>query len=200
MPVIMELAAKISLYLRDMLDDVRMIYAEKGIKPFTKPMGLSAAVLLALYSAVYVPLGARVGSRADQLASRRVIASRYSEYDDAKTQLIAYQRRLPLLRDKEDWLNSQLTSTARNCGISFDSQSIQTETEIGSFLLVSREVTITTTYSSFGKWIAELERTPMTLKVAAANIRKDTGRIGFIKVSMKLSTIFPKFGGAPGGV
>lgn len=200
MSVIMELAAKISLYLKDMLDNVRMIYAEKGIEPFKKPLIFSLPTLLILYSAVYSPLGSKVATRAASLANRRVIAAHYSEYEDAKTRLAAYQRRLPLLKDKEEWLNYLMTSTAKNYGISFDSLSGQTETEIGNFLLVSREVDVTTTYSNFGKWIAELERSPITLKVADANIRKDTGRTGYIKVHMKLATIFPKFGGAPGGM
>jgi len=199
MSVLTELAARIRLYFKDMLDNVRMIYAEKGIAPFKKPLLFSLPALLILYSAVCSPLGSKVRNRAAGLENRRLIAAHYSDYTDAKTRLAAYQRRLPLLKDKEEWLNYLLTSTAKKYGISFDSQSAQTETEIGGFLLVSREVAVTTTYSDFGKWIAEIERSPITLKVAEADIRKDAGRVGFIKVTMKLATIFPRFGAAPGG-
>ncbi len=200
MPVIMQLAAKIGLYLKDMLDNIRMIYAEKGIEPFKKPLLFSLPTLLILYSAIYSPLGSKVSKRAAELENRRIISAHYSDYEDAKTRLAAYQRKLPLIKDKEEWLNYLMTSTAKNYGISSDSLSGQTETEIGNFLLVSREVDVTTTYSNFGKWIAEIERSPITLKVADANIRKDTGRTGYVKVHMKLSTVFPRFGGAPGGM
>ena len=199
MSVLTELAARISLYFKDMLDNVLMIYAEKGIAPFKKPLLFSLPALLILYGAVYSPLGVKVKTRTAAIENRRIIAAHYADYADAKTRLAAYQRRLPLLKDKEEWLNYLMTSTAKNYGISFDSLSAQTETEIGNFLLVSREADITTTYSNFGKWIAEIERSPITLKVAEANIRKDAGRVGFIKVTMKLSTLFPRFGAAPGG-
>jgi len=199
MPIIMELAAKIGLFFTDMLDNIRMIYAEKGIEPFKKPLLFSLPTLLILYAAFYTPLGAKVKSRSAELANREVIASHSADYEDAKTRLSGYQRRLPLIKDKEEWLNYLMTSTAKTYDISFDSLSAQTESEVGSFLLVSREVTVTTTYANFGKWIAELERSPIIIKVAEANIRKDTTRPGSVKVNMKLSTIFPRFGGAGGG-
>lgn len=198
MSVIMELAARIGLYLKDMLDNVRMIYAEKGVEPFKKPLLFSLPILLVLYSAVYAPLASKLSSRAAGLESRRVIAAHYAEYQDAKARLAAYQRRLPLFKDKEEWLNFLMTSTAKNHGIAFDTLSAQTETEIGNFLLVTREGTVTTSYSDFGKWMAEIERSPITIKVTDANIRKDAGRTGLVKVTLKVSTIFPRFGGAQG--
>ena len=198
MPIIMNLVAKITLFFKDMLDNIRTIYAEKGIEPFKKPLLFSLPTLLILYSAVYTPLSTKVRTRSDELENRQVIASHYTEYNDAKTRLAAFQRRLPLLKDKEEWLNYLMTSTAKTYGISFDSLSAQTESEVGSFLLVSREVTVTTSYPNFGKWIAELERSPIILKVADVNLRKDSGRTGSIKVNMKLSTIFPRFGAGGG--
>ena len=199
MPVNMELAAKLSAFLKDMLDNIRMIYAEKGIEPFKKPLLFSVPGLLILYGVVYVPLGDKVRTRALELESRQLIASNYTEYEDAKTKLASYQHRLPLIKDKEEWLNYLMTSTAKIYGIAFDSLSAQTENEIGSFLLVTREVSVTTTYDKFGRWMAEIEKSPIVLRVADATIKKEEGRVGFIKATLKLSTIFPRFGVSEGG-
>ncbi len=155
--------------------------------------------MLILYAAVYSPLSSKVATEKDALDKKQLIAANYADYEDARTKLAAYQRKLPLPKDKDELLNYVMTSTAKNQGISFDSISPQNENEVGNFLLVSRSVSVTTTYAKFGKWVADIESSPILLKVAEINLKKDNTRAGVLKVNMKLSTIFPKFGGNGGG-
>ncbi|MFA6433901.1 MAG: type 4a pilus biogenesis protein PilO [Elusimicrobiales bacterium] len=200
MQFLMALAGKATVFLRGMTDNILMIYTEKGIEPFKKPLMFALPSVLILYGAVYSPLGSKLAVDKRELDKVRLIVDHYDEYKDAKARLAAYQRRLPLIKDKEEWLNFVMTSTAKTHGIVFDSLSAQTETEVGGFLLVSREVAVTTTYAKFGKWVADIESSPIMLKVADVTIKKDSSRAGWIKVTMKLSTVFARSDAAAGAV
>ena len=192
MPVIMALIKKATTFLKDMFDNILMIYAEKGMEPFKKPLLLALPAVLVLYGAVYSPLGSKVRAESNRLKKLQIISAHYADYDDAKTRMKAYQLKLPNIKDKDDWLNNVMTSTAKINGISFDSTSAQTESEAGNFLLVSRVVSVTTTYAQFGRWVADMENSPILIKVADLNLKKDVSRVGVVKIVVKLSTIFPK--------
>jgi len=198
MPVIMALVNTMTAFFKDMYDNILIIYAEKGIEPFKKPLLIAFSAVLVLYVLMYAPLASKVRINADRLEKSQIIADHYADYDDARTKLAAYQKRLPLLRDKDEWLNYMMTSTAKVHGISFDSIAAQTESEIGNFLLVSRVVSVTTTYVKFGKWVADIENSPILLKVTDVNLKKDGSRTGVVRINMKLSTVFPRFGAAGG--
>ena len=199
MPGLMSLINKAVVLFKDISDNIFIIYADKGMKPFAKPLLFVLPSLLFVYSIVYVPLGAKARGEKNELKKFQIIAAHYADYNDAKTNLAAYQRRLPRIKDKDEWLNYIMVSTAKTHKIVFDSISVQTENEFGNFLLVSREVSVTTTYPQFGKWVADIESSPILLKVVEVNLRKDDLHAGMIKVNMRLSTIFPRFG-AGGGV
>ncbi len=194
-PPLAVLAQKLQSFFKDMLDNTRMIYSEKGIEPFKKPLLVAVPTLIILYAAVYSPLGSKLSSAKKDMQSLQIIAQHAGEYEDAKTRLMAFQRRLPLIKDKDEWLNFLITNSARAYGISFEGMGAQRETEVGNFVLVSRDVTVTTNYATLGKWIADIENSPILIRVTELNMRRDAASPGLIKVNFKLSTIFPKFSG-----
>ena len=198
MPVVMSLVLRVKTLLRDMSDNILMIYSEKGMEPFKKPLVVSISIVFVIYFFIYSTLAARVSATKFELDKWETIAAHYDDYETANNSMAAFASRLPALKDKEEWLNYIMTSTAKPYGIAFDSLFAQTENEVGNFLLVSRDVTVTTTYDKFGRWLADIENTPILLRVGDVNISKVANRTGAIKVTMKLSTIYPKYG-ATGG-
>lgn len=198
-PSIASLLASVQAFFKDMVGNIMLIYGEKGIEPFRKPLIIAIPTLLIIYSAIYSPLGNKLNNAANRIKSVETVAQYSSDYTEAKSRLSGYQRRLPLAKDKDEWLNFIITNTARNYGISFDGVSAQKETEVGSFLVVSREVTVTTTYAKLGKWLAEIENSPIFLRVVELSLRRDEFTPGNIKVTFRLSTIMPRFHGQGGG-
>ncbi len=194
-PVVAAILQKIESFFKDMYGNVLMIYAEKGFEPFKKPAMIAGPSLLVIYAAVYSPLTGKVATSASQVESMKVVSQYAGEYEDAKTRLAAYQRRLPFIKDKDEWLNYVITNTARAYGISFDSLSAQKETEVSNYLVVSREVMVTTTYANLGRWIAEIENSKILLRVTDLTIRRSPENPGTIKVTFTLATVFSKFGG-----
>jgi Tfp pilus assembly protein PilO len=128
-----------------------------------------------------------------------VVAQYAEQYETAKVRVQGLHRRLPLVKDKGEWLNYVINSTARNLGVQVDSLSAQRETEVGNYVLVSREVQTTTNYNMLGKWIAEIENSPIFLRITEVNLQRDENNPGSIKVTFTLSTVFPRFG-AGGGI
>lgn len=193
------LLEKIKVIAKDMTDNVLIIYADKGFEPFKKPLIFALPVLLVVYAAVYSPLGGKLKNRTMELEKLKLISMHAADYQAAKDSYARYQRRLPLLKDKDDWLSYVMTSTAKTNGIVIDTLSSQAEAEVGNFLMVSREASVTTTYPRLGKWVADMENSPILLKVSEMDLRKDPLTGGVIKVTIKLATIFPRFGGASPG-
>jgi len=194
-PLIAALLEKIKASVKDMMDSVVVIYSEKGIEPFKRPLMIALPSLLCLYALVYSPLSAKLKRSVAEERNMNVVAQFADDYEGAKMKLAGYQRRLPLLKDKDDWLNYLITTTAKNSGVSVDSLGAQRETEVGNYLLVSREVSATTAYGLFGKWLAEIENSPIFLRVTEMTLRRDEANRGSIKVSFTLSTVFPRQGG-----
>lgn len=197
-PIVIELLGRARSFFKNMADEMSIIYAEKGITPFKKPLVVAVPTLLILYLGVYSPMGDKLKSASSDIKRLEVVAQNFGDYSESKSQLAAYQSRLPLVKDKEEWLNYLLTSTGKKCGISFDGISAQTESEAGSFLVVSRKVTVVTTYENIGRWIAEIENSPIFLRINSFTCEKDRPNPGKVKVEFTLSTIFPKNGGRGG--
>ncbi len=195
-PLIAALLEKIESAFKEMSDTILVIYGEKGIEPFKKPLMIALPSLLCLYALVYGPTSAKLKRSVAEQRNMKVVAQYAGDYENAKTKMAGYQRRLPLLKDKDDWLNYLITISARNTGVSVDSLGAQRETEVGNYILVSRVVSATTNYGLFGKWLAEIENSPIFLRVTEMNLHRDENTSGAIKVTFTLSTVFPRLGGA----
>ncbi len=184
---------KIRSSVKEMTENIVLIYRDKGFAPFKKPLMVAVPVFLIVYAAIYLPVKSKLSSGAELLLSKQTISANAAEYEEARNNLAAYQRRLPLLKEKEEWLNYLTTSTARAYGITFEGLRAQTETEAGNFLVVSREVSVNTSYVKLGKWLADLEKSPIFVRVEELSVKKDDNSPGVLKVTFRISTIFPKF-------
>ncbi|HNW44922.1 MAG TPA: hypothetical protein PKI19_10490 [Elusimicrobiales bacterium] len=197
-PIIADLIAKVKAVVSDATGVLLAIYAEKGIAPFKKPLATAVPTLLVLYLAVYLPLGDKLHSATLKLEASQAVSNGAGDYDDAKKRLLSYQAKLPLIADKDDWLNYVLQNSAKAHGISFEVFSAQTEEDAEDFMLASRNVELVTTYETLGKWLVDIENSPVFLRIVAMTAEKDSDNPLNVKVTLKLSTVFAKAkAGAP---
>ena len=198
----MERLFRMKALLKNAADDIVIIYSEKGIEPFKKPLLFALPILLAIYAVVYAPLRSKLGYRSAELVRFEVISQNYQEYTNAKSRLSLYRTRMPLLKDKGEWLNYLINASAKKNDISLDSLSSQDETEIGGFLVASRSVNVTTSYAKLGVWLADMENSLIFIKVTDLSLKRGNARVGEIQVNLKLSTVFTRQGepaSSPGG-
>lgn len=186
---------KIVAYFRSMGDDMLIIYGEKGVAPFKKPLMYAVPAILILYFLFYSPAAGRLKRARAEVVNKTMIAQYAEEYQASKLRMSGLQRKLPLVKDKDEWLSYVISNTAKKAGVSVDSQSAQRESEVGGYVVVSREVSTTTTYHVFGRWLADIENSPIFLRITELSISRDENNPGNIKVTFTLSTIFPKLGG-----
>ncbi len=180
---------------KDMTANVMIIYGEKGIAPFKRPLVIAVPTLFILYMMVYSPITDRLSKTSKSVVGMRLVAQYAEEYEGAKNRIAGLQRRLPLAKDKSEWLTYVINNSARNVGVSVDSVGAQKETEVSGYLVVARDVQTVTTYHQFGKWIAEIENSPIFLRITEVSLQRDENIRGSVKVSFTLSTVFPRFGG-----
>ncbi|MDA8132316.1 MAG: type 4a pilus biogenesis protein PilO [Elusimicrobia bacterium] len=189
---------KIKSYFKDMLADILIIYGEKGFAPFKRPLTIAGPSLLLLYAAVYSPITSKLAKTQRSIISMEAVAQYADEYESAKMRLTGLQRRLPRIADKGEWLNYLLTETSRNAGVSIESRSAQNETEVSGYLVVSREVSTTTTYALLGKWLADIENSPIFVRITDLQMSRQDSSPGMVKASFTISTVFPRLGGGGG--
>jgi len=194
-PQIAALFTKIKSAVKDMSDSIIIIYGEKGMSPFKKPLSIAVPALFALYFMVYSPISGKLKRYKGDARNMTVVAQYAEDYEAAKLRMAGYQRKLPLLKDKDDWLSYLINNTAKNAGVSVDSLGAQRDNEVGNYMVVSREVSATTNYSTAGKWLAEIENSPIFMRVTEMAMHRDENNPGSVKVSFTLSTIFPRLGG-----
>ncbi|MDO8805515.1 MAG: hypothetical protein Q7R35_13925 [Elusimicrobiota bacterium] len=185
---------KIKAAAKEMTDSIFIIYTEKGIEPFKRPLITAGAVLLAVYIMIYSPITGKVKRSKMEVLNMKVVSQYAGDYESAKMRLYSYQGKLPRnVKDaKDEWLKRIINDSARNNNVSVDSLGTQRENEVGNYLMVSREVTATTTYGGFGKWLAEMENSPIFLRVTTMNLSRDEINPGSVKVQFTLSTVFPR--------
>lgn len=193
-----DLIEKVRAYFRNLIANVLIIYGEKGFAPFKRPLTIAAPTLLVLYVAVYSPISSNLDRTTRSISGMTMVAQYAEQYESAKVRVQGLHRRLPLVKDKDEWLSYVINSTARNSGVPVDSLSAQRESEVGNYVVVSREVQTTTTYAVFGKWMADIENSPIFLRVTELNLQRDENAPGNVKVTFTLSTVFPRFGAGGG--
>ncbi len=186
------LLEKIKFFAIDMMESVVAIHAEKGIEPFKKPLLYALPIVLGLYFFVYSPTTDKLNNKTIELENIEFIAEFFEEYSNAKLRISSLQSQLPATKDKADWLNYILTSNAKEHAIDIDGITAQKEVAISDYYIVSRTVSITTTYSKLGKWICDMENSPIFLKITDFNLKKDPVKRGYVKVKLTLSTVFAK--------
>jgi len=179
-------------YLKRMFSELYKVYSERGIEPFKKPLIFSVPAFLISYFLIYSPSVIQLNNLKRELKSLETLAPYYNDYASSKQVINSYIGKLPLYKDKDEWLNYIITSTSRKIGISIESLSSQQENEVLGFSIVSRDVTVTTTYDLIGKWIAEIENSPIYVKITNFNLKKVEGKPGFVSVSFKVTTVVPK--------
>jgi type II secretory pathway component PulM len=186
-------------YFKTLVANVLIIYGEKGIAPFKRPLVIAVPTLLVLYVAVYSPIAANLSKTTRSISGMIVVSQFAEQYEVAKLRIQGLHRRLPLIKDKDEWLSYVINSTARDVGVQVDSLSAQRENEVANYVVVSREVQTSTTYHVFGKWLAEIENSPIFLRVTDVSLQRDEASPGMVKVTFTLSTVFPRFGAGGGG-
>lgn len=193
------LIEKIRNSAREMKDDVLVIYAEKGMAPFKKPLLIAAPVMLILYGAVYSPSSDKYAAKKIEMEHLEAVSVHYSEYNDMLARRSELRRKMPLAKDKGEWLSYILTSTSKKHGITFDSLMAQEEQKAGPLTLVSRGASVTSTYEQIGKWLADVENSKIFLKITDLQISRRSAAPGMVKTTIKLSTVFPGDAAQDGG-
>ena len=190
---------KIKDALTEMRDDVLVIYAEKGATPFKKPLLMALPALLIAYAGIYSPSSSNLRERRIESAKLKVISAHYAEYTEVQGQRAELRRRMPLLKDKDEWLGYILTSTSKNHGLTFEALSQQEELNAGPLILVSRGASVTGPYEQVGAWLAEMENSKIFLKITSLQMTKNPGTPTSVQVKIVLSIVLPRDTSQPGG-
>jgi len=185
-------AANIINKINDAFAYVQVIYAEKGVEPFKVPVLIVLSIVFCLYFFVYSKIEPQINDITSQIDTFRSIADNLDDYMRAKSSITEFKKKLPMYKDREDWLNYLIISTAKKNNIELESLSPQKISEKGDFAIASRDVETTVEYDVAGMWIAELENAPVFLRITFVSIDRIAENPALVKVKMTVSTLFIK--------
>lgn len=178
--------------IQDYFDYLQVVYAERGFEPFKIPVLVVLGITFSLYFFLYTPIEPKISDLQSKLDTQKTISESLGEYNDAKNTITEYKKKLPMYKDREDWLNYLIISTAKELGIEIESLSPQQITEEGKFAIASRNVETTLMFEDAGKWIEKLENAPVFIRITNASINKIQEDPAYVKLTMSISTVFLK--------
>ncbi|MEF3280167.1 MAG: type 4a pilus biogenesis protein PilO [Elusimicrobiota bacterium] len=177
--------------LKDIIQDVEAIYLDKGPEPFKKPMLYAISAIVISYL-IYLSNKGPLKNNQDEFERINQLANFYSEYIDLKKNIKNYLPMLPSIKDKDEWLNYILNTTAAKYSIIFTNVESQKELKIGdNIYVVSKQVQFATDYETLGKFIRDIENSPIFVEVSNFSaFKKNDPQIIKIDVTLTLTTVF----------
>ncbi|MBI3547437.1 MAG: type 4a pilus biogenesis protein PilO [Elusimicrobia bacterium] len=177
------------------LNLVRVIQ-DKGVKYFSRPLGIAAAVLIGVYWLAYQPSISQLRRVESQLVAAQATAKYTDRYKELDNRLQAFYSTLPKTKDRGSWL----LETVRDAMKKDEKIMLKTinpaeEREIGGYVLASLMVTAHSSYKGMASWISRLERSKSLLHISSLVLTKDTSDIGMNTVQLTVTTVAPKDGG-----
>lgn len=178
--------------INDFIAYIQVIYSERGFEPFKIPVLVVLGIIFCLYFFVYSKIEPQINVISEQLDTQRTIAEGLDEYNNTKGLITDFKKKLPMYKDKDDWLNYLIISTAKKMDIELESLSPQKINEVGDFAIAFRDVETTVEYDMAGKWIEELENAPVFLRITALSMDRIPENPAYVKLRMTVSTLFLK--------
>jgi len=175
---------------------LEVIYVEKGFEPFKIPVLVTAGICFALYYFIYKPIAPKISEVQAQFDLQQAISENINEYKDIKSMIATYKKKLPMYKDKDNWLSYLIMTTSKNLNIQIESISPQKIEEQGNVAVASRSVETTLDYDTAGKWIAALENSEVIVRITSFKMEKIPTEPSLLKLSMDISTVFLKEQGA----
>lgn len=178
-------------HIKDLFSDMQAVYLEKGPEPFKKPVlyALSAVVVSYL---IYSSNTGTLKNNKLQLEKTIQLAGFYNEYVDLKAAMKTYSKMIPSIKEKDEFLNYLLNTTASKYGITFTNIDSQKELKVDNMYFVSKQVQFSTDYDTLGNFIREIENSPVFVEVSQLSVSKKNNDIviGRLDVSLNISTVF----------
>lgn len=178
--------------VQDYAQYLQVIYLERGFEPFKVPVLAVTGIIFCLYFFMYKPIEPKLMELNDQLETQRAIHESLGEYNETKNTIGDFKKRLPMYKDKEDWLNYIIISTAKEMEIELDSLDPQVLKEDGSFAVASRNLETTVEYDIAGRWIEKLENAPVFIRLTNVTMEKVQEDPSYVKLKMTVTTLFLK--------
>lgn len=178
--------------INDYVAYIQIIYAERGFEPFKIPVLVVLGIFFCIYFFVYTKLDPKIMEFSEQLENQKTIAASLGEYNAAKARITEYKKKLPMYKDREEWLNYIIISTAKELEIELESLSPQRMTEQGAFAIASRDVETTLEFDTVGRWVEKLENAPVFIRITDFSIDRIPDAPMYVKLKMSISTLFIK--------
>jgi hypothetical protein len=178
--------------VQDYAQYLQVIYLERGFEPFKVPVLAVTGIIFCLYFFMYKPIEPKLMELNDQLETQRAIHESLGEYNETKNTIGDFKKKLPMYKDKEDWLNYIIISTAKEMEIELDSLDPQVLKEEGSFAIASRNLETTVEYDIAGRWIEKLENAPVFIRLTNVTMEKVLEDPAYVKLKMTVTTLFLK--------
>ena len=127
-----------------------------------------------------------------QVETLKLIADSLDDYSKTKGRITDYKKKLPMYKDREEWLNYLIISTAKDLEIDIESLAPQKINDFDAFAIASRDVETTIDYDTAGRWIEKLENAPVFLRITFMSMDKLEDEPTYVKLRMTISTLFIK--------
>ncbi len=172
--------------------DIKTVSEEGNIKLFLK-QAIVVGVLILGFRYANSALEQKDQNIIGQINAVQAQKDNEQEFLSNKTKLLDLEPRFPDLSTKNDWLLRQILSIFRDSTLTPKVGSSQNEDSSNNgFTVVSIPVEINTSYTEFGRLLADIENRDEYLRVSEFDLEKSKENLGMNNIKMKFNTVFPK--------
>ena len=174
--------------------DIQTVAEEGNFKLFLKQFIVIALVVLAWHQ-LTGKFASKIQNLEGQVDAIKAQQLNEKEYAANKKLLISLEPRFANIEDKGEWLLREILDIFQKAELTPNVSGSQVEDSNNpTYLLASMQVESAVEYATFARLLASIENRKEFIKISGFNLEKDKdpNRLGMNKVSIRLSTIFPK--------
>ncbi|MDR0292395.1 MAG: hypothetical protein LBI01_06560 [Elusimicrobium sp.] len=176
---------------KDGLQDIKFVIGDGKAVMLARPVVAAVILCFVIYS--YTSVGKReISKQRSEISALRAQKEKMSGYQANKDRILQLEKFFPDIKDKNEWLVTQIIENFENNGLRYNFTGSQTEEPTENMLVTSMGLNFKTHYAGAVKLIMDFENSRNYTKVQEFIFAKDDREVGANMYSMKISSAFPK--------
>lgn len=165
---------------------------DKGGKRFSRAFFAAGFMVFAAYVGVYRPPQMKMVRLERDIRNAKAKAEYSAKFGELREQLGAAYKRLPDMKDREQWLTNSVRDSLTVAGLVTEDLKPVRETEQEGLIYQTASVTLSMKFAEFYDWIMRLEGAQPMLHLQTLEFAKKTQQRGVNGAACEIATVIPK--------
>ena len=173
-------------------DEIRSVFGtlkDKGANRFGRALALSLALPFAAYLLIYTPAMRKLAHLDDELSRARLMARQADDYNQVKNRLLVAYSKLPLPKDRANWLSDTVKEALRSENIVASQLPAPSEEDVHGIVTQNLSIGMNLKFSELMALLTRLEASKPLIHISRVELTKNSTPLGNNTVNCVFSTV-----------